>query len=299
MTKVLAGILLLGSGAASAASSVPLGFSVLPEQVHRWEEAVSLVVSQELAPIRTDIHLGHQPRARWFVALPLGPDIARLPPAPILTLNVANLDLVELAYLAPDGSLAPHRPRTGDTLPLGQRDLIGATLAFRLDPDLLVDHALMLRVATIGQLSLLPGLTDAASFELEQARSLLTGGMLAALAGLFALLMLFAWVETRDRRFLAFVMLSVPFGGDRAGDHRSTGLFPAEHPRLGDRPCLQRLGLSDQCRADFFVLPHRLAAAVPLETAAFLVRHWLAGTPARADRTDRSAPVGRLVQQQR
>lgn len=191
---------------------MPLGFSVLPEQVHGWEEAASLVVNQDLPPVRTDIHLGHQPHARWFVALPLGPDIARLPPAPILTLNVANLDLVELAYLAPDGSLAPPRPRTGDTLPLGERDVIGATLAFRLEPDLLVDHALMLRVTTIGQLSLLPGVTDAASFALGQARSLLIGGMLAALAGLFALLMLFAGVATRDRRFLAFVMLSVPFG---------------------------------------------------------------------------------------
>lgn len=131
---------------------------------------------------------------------------------PILTLNVANLDLVELAYLALDGSLAPPRPRTGDTLPLGERDGIGATLAFRLEPELLRDHALMLRIVTIGQISLLPSLTDTASFELEQARGLLIGGMLAGLAGQFTLLMLFAGVATRDRRFLAFVMLSVPFG---------------------------------------------------------------------------------------
>ncbi|WP_158308395.1 ATP-binding protein [Thiocapsa marina] len=207
-------LLLPSPSTAWTVSSVPIAFSVLPEHVQSWEAAAALIGSDHLPPARVDIHLGHQPGARWFVAAPLGRDL--VPPlassGPILSLNVANLDLVELAYVASDGRLASPRLRTGDTLALGQRDVIGATLAFRLDPDLVSDHALLLRVLTIGQLSLVPRLTDAASFQLAQARSLLTGGMLAALAWLFALLMLFAGVATGDRRFLAFVMLSVPFG---------------------------------------------------------------------------------------
>jgi hypothetical protein len=142
-------------------------------------------------------------------------DLADRPIVPpttlILALGVNNLDLVELRFLTPAGRLLSGRLRTGDTLPLAERAVIGAPLAFRLETRLLRDHALILRVKTVSQLSLLPRLVDAVGFELSQARSLVVGGMLAALAGLFALLMLLADLVTGDRRFFAFLMLSLPF----------------------------------------------------------------------------------------
>jgi len=206
-------LLLHTQAAADTPGAIPLAFSVLPVAVQSWAEAVSRYRAGDLPPAQTDIHLGHQPGPRFFAA---PPPWSAAPPgalgrAPILTLTTPNLDRVDLVYLAPDGTLAAPRPRTGDTLPLAERDLIGTTLAFQLDPGLLTDHALLLRVTSVGQISLVPRLTDAASFAVEQTQGLLTGGMLAALAGLFAVLMLAAWGATRDRRFLAFVLLSVPF----------------------------------------------------------------------------------------
>jgi signal transduction histidine kinase len=200
-------------GAADTLGPVPLAFSTLPVTVQSWAEAASRYRAGDLPPAQTDIHLGHQPGPRYFAASPPWPAAPQSEPgrAPILTLTTPNLDVVDLVYLAPDGSLAAPRPRTGDTIPLAERDLVAATLAFRLDPGLLRDHALLLRVTSVGQVSLVPRLMDAAGFAIEQAQGFLIGGMLAGLAGLFALLMLAAWASTRDPRLLAFVLLSVPF----------------------------------------------------------------------------------------
>ncbi|AUB82231.1 hypothetical protein THSYN_15595 [Candidatus Thiodictyon syntrophicum] len=195
---------------------LPLALQTLPAPVHSWEEAARRWRGGGLPPAQNDIHLGFQPQPRYFAAPPPGrPEPDRPAPmagqGPILKLTAANLDLVELVYLAADGILAAPRQRTGDTLPLSERDLGTTMQAFRLDPRLITDHALLLRVTTTGNLSLVPRLLDATAFATEQARAFLTGGMLLALATLFSLIMLAAWAASREVRFLAFVLLSVPF----------------------------------------------------------------------------------------
>jgi len=177
---------------ADTPATLSLALQTLPAPVHSWEEAARRWRGGGLPPPQTDIHLGFQPQPRYFAAPPPGrPGADRPAPAagqgPILKLTAANLDLVELVYLAADGTLAAPRQRTGDTLPLSERDLATTMQAFRLDPRLITDHALLLRVTTTGNLSLVPRLLDVPSFATEQARTFLTGGMLLALATLFSL----------------------------------------------------------------------------------------------------------------
>ncbi|WP_295428190.1 hypothetical protein [uncultured Thiodictyon sp.] len=127
---------------ADTPAALPLALQPLPTPVHSWEEAARRWRGGGLPPAQTDIHLGFQPQPRYFAAPPPGrpePDrpASMAGQGPILKLTAANLDLVELVYLAADGTLAAPRQRTGDTLPLSERDLGTTMQAFRLDPRLI------------------------------------------------------------------------------------------------------------------------------------------------------------------